>query len=244
LGDANIERSKERYTVETRQWLISGGQQEFKLIKRENNQIDVCVAADSKFLFSIDGGFETELDARDLSTELQQAFAAQKQALVPDSGISVISWFIADNEQQKHYLIQREEQTVKVYRDYKLPLLRMARLSANILICLFEGIVQTVDLHLKPDTLHCGVDKSEGDQDGFHKKLRKLTAGKAGKSIDSITLKEGERRVINIGKLAEDIKEKTNPIKFSAAEFSLEMIEGAEKVRFRAKLAWSTNSQH
>jgi hypothetical protein len=233
--EVKIELSQEPCTVENLQWLISNGHQEFKLIKRENNQIDVCVAAASKFLFSIDGGFETELDARDLSTELQQAFAEQKQALLPDSGISVVSWFITDNEQQKHYLIQREEKTLSVYRAYKLPLLRMARLSANILICLFEGIVQTVDLHLKPDTLHCGVDKPEGNQAGFRKILRKLTAGKAGKPIDSITLKKGERRVIDIAKLAKDIGVKTNTPNFSAAEFSLEMIEGAEKVRFSSK---------
>jgi hypothetical protein len=235
LGDANIERSKERYTVETRQWLISSGQQEFELSKRENNQIDVCLAADSKFLFSIDGGFETELDARDLSTELRQAFAEQQQALLPDSGLSVVSWFVTVNEDQKHYLIQREEGTLRVYRNYELPLLRMARLSANILICLFEGIVQTVDLHLKPDTLHCGVDKPEGNQKGFRKVLKKLTAGNAGKPIDSIPLREGGRRVIDIVKLAKDIQEKTNTIKFSAAEFSLEMIEGAEKIRFSSK---------
>jgi hypothetical protein len=83
----------------------------------------------------------------------------------------------------------------------------MARLSANILICLFEGIVQTVDLHLKPDTLHCGVDKPEEDQKGFRKILRKLTAGNAGKPIDSVPLRDEERRVININELAEMRKE-------------------------------------
>ena len=89
---------------------------------------------------------------------MANGFAEQKHALLPDSAISVISWFITDDEHQKHYLIQKEEQLLKACRDYKLPLLRMARLSANLLICLFEGIVQSADLHLKPDTLHCGVD--------------------------------------------------------------------------------------
>jgi len=168
--------SKERCTVENREWLISNSEPQFKLIKRENNQIDVCFAADAKFLFSIDGGFETDLIAdKSVSLDLQRVFDEQKHALLPDSAISVISWFITDDQHQKHYLIQTEEQLLKVYRDYKLPLLRMARLSANVLICLFEGIVQTVDLHLKPDTLHCGVDKPGGDQNSFSKKLKKLT---------------------------------------------------------------------
>jgi hypothetical protein len=233
--ETNIELSLEPWTVETRQWLINSGAQEFQLIKRENNQIDVCLAVDGKFLFSIDGGFETELDARDVSTELQQAFGAEKQVLSPDSGISEVSWFITDSQEKKHFLIEREDDVLRAYRDYKLPLLRMARLSANILICLFEGVVQTVDLHLKPDTLHCGLDKPDGDQKGFRKILRKLTAGNAGKSIDSVPLKDEERRVINIGALAEEIKQKTKATEFSAAEFSLEMIEGAEKVRFSLK---------
>jgi hypothetical protein len=166
---------------------------------------------------------------------LQQAFGAEKQVLSPDSGISEVYWFITDSQEKKHFLIEREDDVLRAYRDYKLPLLRMARLSANILICLFEGVVQTVDLHLKPDTLHCGLDKPDGDQKGFRKILRKLTAGNAGKSIDSVPLKDEERRVINIGALAEEIKQKTKATEFSAAEFSLEMIEGAEKVRFSLK---------
>jgi hypothetical protein len=171
----NIELSNDRCAVENQQWLISN---EFKLIKRENSQIDVCVAADTKFLFSIDGALETDLnaaiDSGKLSTELRQAFKEQKQELSENSPVSVVSWFITDNEHQKHYLIQKENNILQVYREYKLPLLRMTRLSANVLICLFEGIVKTVDLHLKPETLHCGVDKSGGDQDSFSKKLKEL----------------------------------------------------------------------
>ena len=90
--------------------------------------------------------------------------------------------------------------------------------------------MQTVDLHLRPDTLHCGVDES--GEDRFHKNLRKLTGESADITVDSIPLREGERRVINIGELAGKIKEKILAEEFSAAEFALEMIEGAEKVRF------------
>ena len=233
INEAKVELSKQRCTVENRQWLISNGQQEFKLIKGENNQIDVCVGADTNFLFSIDGGFETDLMAgMEASAELQQAFAEKKQSLLRHSFISVISWFITDNEHQKHYVIEKEEKILKVYRDYKLPLLRMARLSANVLICLFEGIVQTVDLHLRSETLHCGVDKSGGDHEEFHKKLRERTERQAGMSIDPVPWREGDKRTIKIGALANEIAKLTKAKAFSAAEFALEMIEGAEKVRF------------
>ena len=223
-----IQLSK-RCTVENREWLIINSQQQFKLIKRENNQIDVCVAAEAKFVFSIDGGFETDLIAdKSVSLDLQHVFDEQKHALLPDSAISVVSWFITDDEHQKHYLIQKEDQLLKVYRDYKLPLLRMARLSANVLICLFEGIVQTVDLHLKPDTLHCGVDRAAGDYKGLHKKLR------GGGLIDPLPWREGDKRTIKISVPA-DQSGLADQIAKHAAEFALEMIEGAEKVRFCSK---------
>jgi hypothetical protein len=79
-------------------------------------------------------------------------------------------------------------------------------------------IVLGVDNHLRPDTLRCGVDKPEKDPGGFQKKLREL-AGRAADMKASVTWREGKNRVIKIGK------------KFFAAEFLLEMIEGAEEVR-------------
>jgi hypothetical protein len=66
-----IQLSK-RCTVENREWLISNSQQQFKLIKRENSQMDVCIAADTKFLFSIDGAFEADLNEGMASTDLQR----------------------------------------------------------------------------------------------------------------------------------------------------------------------------
>ena len=225
--------SKENCAIECRQWLISNGPQNLLLSKRENNEVDVCSAADTKYLFRIDGGFKTDLNAGKVSTDLRQAFRDQSIALQQDSSVSGVSWFIGDNEHQKHYLIQNEGKTLKVYRDYKLPLLRMARLSANVLICLFEGIVQTVDLHLKPETLHLGLDKAKA---GLHKKVKNLPGRNASLATDSVPIpwRDQAKQVINIARLAEEIKKAVKAQKFSAAEFALEMIEGVEKVRFSA----------
>ena len=187
---------KKNATIECRQWLIGNGDQQFLLSKRENNEVDVCSAADAKYLFSIDGGFETDLNEGKISTDLRQAFRDHDVALRQDSYVSIVSWFISDSEHQKHYLIESEEKRLKVYRDYRLPLLRMARLSANVLICLFEGVVQTVDLHLKPESLHFGLDKPDGDHKGFHKKLKELAGRRAGSVIDSITWRDQARQVI------------------------------------------------
>jgi hypothetical protein len=181
--DSKIDLSRE-CTIESQQWLITNGEPQFLLSKRENNEVDVCAAADGKYLFSLDEGFETDLNEGKISTDLQQAFRDQNVVLRQDSDVSVVSWFISDIENQKHYLIENKDKRLKVYRDYKLPLLRMARLSANVLLCLFEGVVQTVDLHLKPETLHFGLDKPQGDHKVFYKKLKGFSLFSVGDFID------------------------------------------------------------
>jgi hypothetical protein len=67
--------------------------------------------------------------------------------------------------------------------DLQLPLVRMERLSPNVLLCLFAGEVQTVDIHLKPETLHFGVslgdDRHTFDRypGGCYKELRSRSGG-------------------------------------------------------------------
>jgi hypothetical protein len=113
----------------------------------------------------------------------------------------------------------------------------MERLSANILICLFDGILQAVDLHLKPETMHFGVDK---DKAKFYKKLKDLSDRPIARSVDPLPWKkQGSRvidRVIDITKLADDIKNALTgdiKLKLQPAEFALQMIESANKVKFR-----------
>jgi hypothetical protein len=111
-----------------------------------------------------------------------------------------------------------------VDEDKKIELLRMERLSANVLICLFKGEIKTVDIHQKPETLHFGLDWDDGNKT-FHKQLR------SGKNIDSgvFPWRDKNKKVININKLAIAIK---NSSSFTSAELASEMIEGVEKVRF------------
>lgn len=53
--------------------------------------------------------------------------------------------------------------------EMKLPLLRMERLSKNVLLCLFKGDFRTLDIHLSLETLHFGFD---WDGTNFAKKPR------------------------------------------------------------------------
>ncbi|REJ50632.1 MAG: hypothetical protein DWQ58_14980 [Microcystis aeruginosa TA09] len=110
-----------------------------------------------------------------------------------------------------------------VDEDKKIELLRMERLSANVLICLFKGEIKTVDIHQKPETLHFGLDLD--DEKKTYKQLR------SGKNIDSHVFpwRDENKKVININNLAIAIK---NSSSFTSAQLALEMIEGVEKVRF------------
>jgi hypothetical protein len=232
-----IDTPSSNCTIESLQWLTEeDGGRKFLLSKRENDIIDVCSATPHEYLFSIDASFETTLNTSGLSTDLQQAFRDQNQGIKQNSKVASVSWYITDNDQQKHYLITREEYTpeahLKVYRQYRLPLLRIERLSANILICIFDGILQAVDLHLKPETMHFGIDKDIHNT--YSKKLKAIT-GDVTKLSTTILWNNQNGRVIDIKRLANTIKEELKieeTAEFSSAEFALEMIESPEKVRF------------
>lgn len=109
----------------------------------------------------------------------------------------------------------------------RLKLLRMERLSANILICLFNGEIKTVDIHQKPETLHFGLDSDDGNT-SFYKKLRDIQANENGRKIDSIPWSHEKKRVINITHMAKKIQWQS-----TSAQFALEMIEGVERVRLK-----------
>lgn len=115
----------------------------------------------------------------------------------------------------------------------RLHLLRMERLSANVLICLFDGEVKTVDIHLKPETMHFGVDAPTGTPPKFHKTLRDKDTGEEieGSTID-IPWKDEDRGVIDIGALALAMQNVRRRSSFTSAPFALQMIEGVQKVRF------------
>lgn len=100
--------------------------------------------------------------------------------------------------------------------------LRMDRLTTNILICLFEGELQAVDIHLKPETLHFGVSKpdSEHPDHKWYKVLRKKDGSEA---FVAVTFKSGEN-VIDIDNLV------MLSSSLTSAEFAYQMIEGVEKV--------------
>jgi hypothetical protein len=122
----------------------------------------------------------------------------------------------------------------------KLNLLRMERLSEDVLLCLFEGDVQTVDIHQKPEMLHFGLDKSDGNDPLTYYKTLRDRAGRSSGTKVTVPWKDESKRVVNIAEKIDGIDGLALAIQahppngngFTSAQFALEMIEGVDKVRF------------
>lgn len=114
----------------------------------------------------------------------------------------------------------------------KIDLLRMERLSAGVLLCLFAGEIARVDIHQKPETLHFGLD--EPSQGAFSKTLRDSNGKKLdGKDIEVKGEHWRPNRTLNVAVLARSMK--LNPL--TSAQFGLQMVEGVERVIFVSKPA-------
>jgi hypothetical protein len=136
-------------------------------------------------------------------------------------------------------------------------LLRAERLSANILLCLFEGEVERIEIHQKPETLHFGLDVHEPDEKisvGYYKTLRddqgrpiieaqspplNVAAGQPIKieiGPGSTVWQQESQRSISVSNLARAIQDHLPSAgAFTSAQFALQMIEGVEKVVFQRK---------
>ncbi|GHO90555.1 hypothetical protein KSF_006030 [Reticulibacter mediterranei] len=115
----------------------------------------------------------------------------------------------------------------------ELDLLRMDRLSPDVLLCLFNGEIDSVAVHQKPEMLHSGLDMDEQIPPTYHKVLR----DNQGDEQETLTLatipwlQEG-LRIIDIPGLARAIQQKTGAVMFTAAQFAFQMTEGVEEVIF------------
>ena len=158
-----------------------------------------------------------------------------------------------DRDRQYRYTIVNEGKLPDRELYLKLPLLRQDRLAAGVLLCLFHGAVERIDIHLKPETLHSGL-KSESN--AFSKDL-KGESGEMMKPRVNFALTEefwntGKSEpiggaVLDIKKIADKIelmmiktivgetKPETDPKASNSARFALQMMEGNELVRFTVR---------
>lgn len=118
------------------------------------------------------------------------------------------------------------------------PALRMERISPNILIVLFSGLMNTVDIHLPAERLHFGFREAE------HTFSRPLRDPKTGVVLDepasgAVRPFDDERaqkaRYVALSTLFTKLRASgvmENADEFTHAVFALEMIEGVPKVGF------------
>lgn len=121
----------------------------------------------------------------------------------------------------------------------KLARLRLERLSPDILICLFDGEVNTVDIHQKPEAMHFGLDPKTASQSSFTKGLRDLQGQVRNNKSVTISWRNGVEGVVDLHNLAGQIESQlysgrsnTPTSAFTSAQFALTMIEGVQKIRF------------
>lgn len=82
----------------------------------------------------------------------------------------------------------------------RLPMILRKHLPGNMMLCLFEGTLQTIDFHLKPDVLHFGMDHFSP----LGKKLR-LNNGETGNTpVDAPVDNNG---VVHLRPFIEDIQQ-------------------------------------
>lgn len=132
-----------------------------------------------------------------------------------------------------------------------LPLLRKETLGSNVLLCLFQGHIDAVSVHLKPEAIHFGVDAPDTVHDHNYKELRHYKeAGfddgeqNAGKIIEHIPWRSPPNKartsgIINISALANGNSDcpgvgpklgLTGDL--PAGAFALQMVEGVDRVMF------------
>lgn len=130
--------------------------------------------------------------------------------------------------------------------DTALTAVRKEKLSDNLLLCIFEGDVRTVDFFQKPDVLNFGLDS---DGVNFAKQLRKANGANLPDNHAPFELKnehwrDKAMRVVNFATIADGMKtllldsaavpaaDKDEFREFTSADFAMEMLEGVERVRF------------
>lgn len=136
-----------------------------------------------------------------------------------------------------------------------LDILRFTQLSDNIMLCLFNGVVQSVKIQEHPEALHFGVDMDINDPSPakFQKSFRFITQFQSG----GTTYQPGQQvpgsivapipvqpyyrdssSVLQVDSMATGVQTAINPVytgNFTSAEFALEMIEGVQQVTFNFK---------
>jgi hypothetical protein len=144
-------------------------------------------------------------------------------------------WKISDpGSKQLLYEVSLEGNQMAI----KLPLLRMDRLSSSLLLCIFGGTLERMDIHQKPEALHFGFDPASGNNPGapaYEKTIRDKEGERISKPAVAVAWRGDKmKRIVDINELQKGMG-KSVPFgddEWSAAQFAMEMLEGVQRVQF------------
>ena len=148
-----------------------------------------------------------------------------------------------DRDRLYNYMVVNEGTFELPQLRLTLPLLRQERLAAGVVLCLFHGALDQVDVHLKPETLHFGLEwkphervyakdlkAASGEPDAALKDQRLANTlwktgidAAAGAAVLDVHATATWLASMRTDKPADAIQ---------SADFALQMIEGNERVRF------------
>lgn len=148
-------------------------------------------------------------------------------------------WLLHNLETDEQYAIRKAGNAFVVLLKNKL--LRKEKLSANVLLCIYEGMIEEVDIFQKPETLHFGVDRGTTISN-YHKQLKNRQGEEQdGLRISPLPFRDASTRVLKVANLATEIRQKLDesldedlPLtNMDSALFAIEMTEGVERIRFK-----------
>lgn len=244
-GGASLEELHEQFdalsvalsdsvAIDERAWEIADAVR-YEIVEGDGGRLDVRQSGQTqRRQIAGDADIRAALRRRVVSAQLRQALRQLQIELTADATIAPLRWFMADSDEEAYYLIEREGAAANVYRDYRLPLLRMEPLSHHVLLCLFEGIVQTVDIYQRPESIHHGLESDE-EVVGFFKHLRNDAGVVQDASRVQVAFRQESSRVIDVVQLASALHASDGApgaVPFTAAQFALQMIEDVPRVRY------------
>lgn len=120
-----------------------------------------------------------------------------------------------------------------------LPLLQMERLAPDLLLCLFAGSLQTLDLHEVPETIHFGLTHENGT---WTKAYRDIASAEEQTTVNAAPYITPDSGRLDITGLAGALQSLANANDLNAVRdgashpwwVAFQMVEGVQKVRLMA----------
>lgn len=117
--------------------------------------------------------------------------------------------------------------------ELEVAILRMDRLSSDVLLCLFEKVPAWIEFNEPKQGLHFGVEVQDGEQ---KISLRQASAPVGKPTGDKVNVSCDEHRRLDIQALVTEVQDRVlvgEECTFGPAAFALQMVKAPEKIVFR-----------